>query len=46
MNAASASTGSTTYKAGDIIEAYTQEKVKAILAAPTARAETATEAAQ
>jgi translation initiation factor IF-2 len=34
------------YKAGDIIEAYTQEKVKAILAAPTARLENATEAAQ
>jgi translation initiation factor IF-2 len=34
------------YKAGDIIEAYTQEKVKAILAAPTARVENATEAAQ
>ncbi|MDO9532577.1 MAG: translation initiation factor IF-2 [Deltaproteobacteria bacterium] len=33
------------YKAGDIIEAYTQEKVKAILAAPSARPETATEAA-
>ena len=33
------------YKAGDIIEAYTQEKVKAILEAPSARAETATEAA-
>ena len=34
------------YKAGDIIEAYTQEKVKAILEAPTARPETATEATQ
>ena len=34
------------FKAGDIIEAYTQEKVKAILEAPTARPETATEAAQ
>jgi translation initiation factor IF-2 len=33
------------YKAGDIIEAYTQEKVKAILAAPSARPETATDAA-
>jgi translation initiation factor IF-2 len=33
------------FKEGDIIEAYTQEKVKAILAAPTARVETATEAA-
>jgi len=33
------------YKAGDIIEAYTQEKVKAILAAPTSRPETTTEAA-
>ncbi len=34
------------YKAGDIIEAYTQEKVKAVLEAPTARPETATEATQ
>jgi translation initiation factor IF-2 len=34
------------FKAGDIIEAYTQEKVKAILGAPTARPETATEAGQ
>jgi translation initiation factor IF-2 len=34
------------FKAGDIIEAYTQEKVKAILAAPNARQETATEAAR
>jgi translation initiation factor IF-2 len=34
------------YKAGDIIEAYTQEKVKAILAAPTARPENAAEATQ
>jgi translation initiation factor IF-2 len=33
------------YKAGDIIEAYTQEKVKAVLAAPAARPETTTEAA-
>jgi translation initiation factor IF-2 len=32
------------YKAGDIIEAYTQEKVKAVLEAPSARPETATEA--
>jgi translation initiation factor IF-2 len=32
------------YKAGDIIEAYTQEKVKAVLAAPAARPENATEA--
>jgi translation initiation factor IF-2 len=32
------------YKVGDIIEAYTQEKVKAVLAAPAARPETATEA--
>jgi translation initiation factor IF-2 len=32
------------YKAGDIIEAYTQEKVKAILAAPAARPENTTEA--
>jgi translation initiation factor IF-2 len=34
------------YKAGDIIEAYTQDKVKAVLEAPTARTETATEATQ
>ena len=34
------------FKAGDIIEAYIQEKVKAILEAPTARPETATEATQ
>jgi translation initiation factor IF-2 len=33
------------YKTGDIIEAYTQEKVKAVLEAPSARPETATEAA-
>ena len=33
------------FKEGDIIEAYTQEKVKAVLAAPAARPETATEAA-
>jgi len=33
------------FKAGDIIEAYTQEKVKAILAAPTARPETAADTA-
>jgi translation initiation factor IF-2 len=32
------------YKAGDIIEAYTQEKVKAVLEAPSARPETGTEA--
>jgi translation initiation factor IF-2 len=32
------------YKPGDIIEAYIQEKVKAVLAAPTARPETTTEA--
>jgi translation initiation factor IF-2 len=30
------------YQVGDIIEAYTQEKVKAILAAPSARAVPAT----
>jgi len=34
------------FKAGDIIEAYTQEKVKAILGAPTARPETVTVADQ
>jgi translation initiation factor IF-2 len=34
------------FKAGDIIEAYTQEKVKAVLEAPTARPETGTEAGQ
>jgi translation initiation factor IF-2 len=34
------------FKAGDIIEAYTQKKVKAVLEAPTARPETATEASQ
>ena len=33
------------FKAGDIIEAYTQKKVKAVLEAPAARPETATEAA-
>jgi len=33
------------FKAGDIIEAYTQEKVKAVLEAPAARPETATDAA-
>ncbi|MBM4301689.1 MAG: translation initiation factor IF-2 [Deltaproteobacteria bacterium] len=34
------------FKAGDIIEAYAQEKVKAVLGPPTARPETATEAAK
>jgi translation initiation factor IF-2 len=34
------------FKEGDIIEAYTQKKVKAVLEAPTARPETATEAGQ
>jgi translation initiation factor IF-2 len=34
------------YKTGDIIEAYTQEKVKAVLEAPAARAENAAEATQ
>jgi translation initiation factor IF-2 len=34
------------FKVEDIIEAYAQEKVKAILEAPTARPETATDAAQ
>ncbi len=34
------------YKVGDIIEAYTQEKVKAILEAPAARPENAAEATQ
>jgi translation initiation factor IF-2 len=34
------------FKEGDIIEAYTQEKVKAVLEAPSARPETATEASQ
>jgi translation initiation factor IF-2 len=34
------------FKAGDVIEAYTQEKVKAVLEAPAARAENATEATQ
>jgi translation initiation factor IF-2 len=34
------------FKAGDVIEAYTQEKVKAILEAPAARPETAAEAAE
>ena len=34
------------FKTGDIIEAYTQEKVKAILEAPAARPEVETEAAE